>query len=73
MQNDLVIFNSSTIIINSATSGTYGTEQRVVQGGKISERLAQLTNLLQRIILYWHHFTLIFNYEAQQLIYGLWT
>ena len=37
MQDDLVIFNSSTIIFNSATSSTDRTEQRVVQVGKISE------------------------------------
>lgn len=73
MQNDLAIFSSSTIVINSASSSTYRTEQSVVQGVKISERLTYLTNLLQRIILYWHDFTLTFNYENQQLIYGLWT
>lgn len=49
MQNDPVIFNL-------ATSSTYTAEQTAAQAGKISGRFMQLTNLLQRILLYWHHF-----------------
>lgn len=49
MQNNPVIFNL-------ATSSTYTAEQTAAQVGKISGRFMQLTNLLQRILLYWHHF-----------------